>query len=162
MPEAVQVCGAAAIRIGDEGAALASLSLLGYTRNGVEMTSEGYFLNVPGDQNGGDDGPPIDVQYLGETARIRVELTNWDPVVAAAIEARLQGGTGGTPGTPGSLMSANAHRLLIDTTTGDRNYPRVFPRGATELNKGTRFSTLVFEFEAHEDGNGVLWNTTVT
>lgn len=157
-----QVAGPAAIRIGDEGVALAALDLLGYTRNGAEMTSEGYFLNIPGDQNGGDDGPPIDVQYLGETARIRIELTKWDATIAAGIEARIQGGTGGTPGTPGSLMSANSHRLLIFTTAQARNFPRAFPRGAIELNKGTRFSILVFEFEAHEDASGVLWNTEIT
>lgn len=161
MAEAVQVTGPCAVRIGDEGGNLAALSLLGYTRNGADITAEGYFVNVPGDQNGGDDGPPIDVQYMGETARIRVELTKWDSTVAATIEARLQGGTGGTPGTPGSLMSANAFRLLLDTTTGDRNFLRVFPRGAIELNKGTRYSIMVFEFEAHEGSGGVLWNTTV-
>ena len=57
---------------------------------------------------------------------------------------------------------ADFKHIILDTTAGDRNFPRVFPRAPIEVNKGTRFSTLVMEFEAHEDGSGVLWNTTVT
>jgi hypothetical protein len=161
MAEAIQVTGPVVVRVGAEGANLASLSLLGYTRNGAEMSQQGFFLDVPGDEYGGDDGPPIDVQYMGETATIRLELTKWDATVAAEVEARLQGGTGGTPGVPGTLMFGGSvsWRVLLDTTSGDRNFLRCFPREVIELNKGTRFSTLVVVFEAHEGAGGVLWNT---
>lgn len=161
MAVAIQVTGPALIKVGT-GAASA-LENLGYTRNGAEIVAEGYWINVPGDENGGDDGPPIDVQFVGETARIRLELTKWDVTVAAEVESRFKDGTGGTPGTAGTLMfsGSKAMRLVIVPTTGGRNFPRAFPRFAIELNKGTRFSTFVVEFEAHKDAAGVLWNTTV-
>ena len=63
MPPQIQVAGLAPIKVDGE--------LLGYTRNGADTTKEAYWLDVPGDENGGDDGPPIDVQYLGEIARVR-------------------------------------------------------------------------------------------
>ena len=73
MAVAVQVAGLATIKI---AAAVGSpLYTLGYTQNGAFITTEGYTVNVPGDENGGDDGPPIEIQSLGETARVRLEFT---------------------------------------------------------------------------------------
>jgi len=161
MAAAVQVTGPAEIQVGTGAAG--ALEKFGYTRNGAEIVSEGYWINVPGDENGGDEGPPIDVQFIGETARIRVELTKWDTTAAAEVESRFVGGTGGVPGAAGTLMfsGSKAMRLLVKPTTGARNFPRAFPRFAIEVNKGTRFSTLVVEFEAHKDATGVLWNTSI-
>lgn len=161
MAVAIHVAGLATIKV-DTGDANA-LETLGYTRDGTEITEEARFIDVPGDENGGDEGPPVDVQYLGETARIRLELTKYDSAVAAKVFPRLYGGTDGQPGTAGTLMfgDSKTYRLLIHTIAEPYNYPRAFPRGAVELNKGTRFSTLVLEFEAHKDGNGVLRNATV-
>ena len=68
MAIAVIVDGLVTVKITPYGGAQASL---GYTRNGVDITFEGFFLDVMGDETGGDDGPPIDRQYLGEIARIR-------------------------------------------------------------------------------------------
>jgi hypothetical protein len=160
MALAVIVPGPALVRI-DAGAGLEDL---GYSDNGIVIDEEGFFLDVPGDQHGGDDGPPIDVQYLGEIARIRMELTKWDSTVAAKVEARLAGGTAGTPGTPGTLMFQDSKtiRLLIASTLLPRNYPRVFVRGAINCNRGTKYSRFVCEFEAHKNGSGVLRNAVTS
>ena len=159
--KSVQVTGAALIQLAAEGQDSDSLVDLGYTRNGAEISFTGFFLDVPGDENGGDDGPPIDVQFVGETALIRIELTKYNATLANEVTARLKGGTAGTPGTPGTLMfgDTKAWRLLINPTSGPINFLRAFPRNVIELNKGTRFSTLVVEFEAHKGAGGVLWNT---
>ena len=158
----VNVAGASEIKVGtgSEGA----LETLGYTRQGADVRVQGYWIDVPGDEHGGDQGPPIDVQYLGETARIRLELTKWDASIGKAVRSRLLGGTEGTPGEPGSLMfgDTKAIRVAIDNTNAPMNFPRCFLRGEWEVNLGTRYSTLVLEFEAHKDSSGVLYNTTVT
>lgn len=161
----VQVAGLAAIKIDGE--------LLGYTRNGADSTNEAFWLDVPGDQNGGDDGPPIDIQYLGEIVRVRLELTKWNETVADKIRARVKGATAGAPAEVGTLMGRDSKsvRLTIDAPNLPRNYPRAIPRMPIEMNRGTKFSTLVCEFECHRDGyyeeggesgTGVLYDKTVS
>lgn len=169
--------------------------MFGSTRDGVVITPEAYFLDVKNDDHGGEAGPPAEVQYLGETARIRLELTKFDLALSERIEARLAGvgapGTqptisGGTTtgttaasipvspvGNPGTLMFAGNQTWQLGlqfcgvpkygTTTGSaiaeagRLYPVVMPRHGVEINKGTKFSTFIVEFEAHAAFDGTLW-----
>lgn len=162
MTAAVIVDGAAVIKVGtgEEEA----LETLGYTRNGADVREEAFFLDVPGDENGGEHGPPIDVQIFGEIARIRLEMTKWDTTVAGEVRSRVKDGTAGVPQTAGTLMFGDnkAIRLLIHSTNRPQNFPRAFPRGAIEINKGTRYSMLVCEFEAHKDANGILYNAVTS
>jgi len=136
------------------------LEALGYTRNGAECTAEAFMLDVPGDENGGDDGPPVEIEYLGELYRIRVEMTKFDPAIADKVACRLKGGTVGVPGIPGQLVFAgDKHfRLLIkpispadgETAVRPWNFFRAVPKGAIEINKGTKYSTLIMEWECHK------------
>ncbi len=137
---------------------------LGQTRNYAEVTKEAFFLDVPGDANGGDDGPPIEIQYLGEICRVRVELTKYDNTVANLVRARLNGGTAGTPGTAGSLMFAgtNIVRLVLDNANDPRNFNRAIPRMPIEIGRGTKYSTLICEFECHKDSAGLLYDNTTS
>jgi hypothetical protein len=137
---------------------------LGYSRNGVDVDEEGFFGDVPGDENGGDSGPPIDIQYFGNTARVRLELTKFDRTVFDHLRKRVQGSTIGTPATSGTLMIAEGKycRLCLVATNDNRNFPIAIPRNVISMNIGTRFQTAVCEFECHKDSNGVLWNTTVS
>lgn len=163
MAETIVVAGLTAVKV-DTGSANA-LELLGYSRDGVDAEYEGYFSDVPGDQNGGESGPPIDVQFMGEIAIVRLELTKWDTAVAAKIRPRTYGGTAGTPTTPGSLMfqGSLSYRLLLHSaTTIPQNFPRAFPRHRFVINRGTRFSRLVCEFECHKNASGVLYNETTS
>jgi len=160
MATQVNVSGAALVKV-DTGASH-SLETLGYTRDGVEVRFEARYLDVPSDDMGGEAGPPTEVQYLGEIAVIRLELTKYDPAVANKIQ-RLYDQTPGQPGTPGTLLfsAAETYRLVIDCADTPLNFPRCFLRDAIEINKGTRFSRLLMVFEAHKDASGVLWNNTV-
>src|SRR5690554_6659069 len=128
MAEVVVVDGPALIRVntGSEGA----LETLGYTRDGVQISEQVYTEDVPGDQNGGTSGPPIDIQYFGEFHIVRLELTKWDPTVDAKVASRRLGGTLGTTGTAGSLYSGDSlfFRLLIQPTNRPRNYVAAIPR----------------------------------
>ncbi len=146
------------------------LKTLGFTRNGVQYTEESFWGDVPGDENGGDEGPPIEVQYFGEVHRIRCELTKYDPDVAAKVGGKVRGFSSGTPADPGTLMFASTKymRALFTGTppAGDahtRNYPYAIPRMPIELNAGTKFATLVIEFEAHKiPDQTVLYNTSTS
>jgi hypothetical protein len=160
MAEAVQVAGACRVQV-DSGEGIENL---GYSVNGVDAVAEAFWIDVPGDENGGEQGPPIEIQYLGEIARVRMELSKWDSAVFAKIEARLNNATAGTPATAGTLVFANAleFRLLLNATNFDRNFPRAIPRGAIELNRGTRWARAVIEWECHKNGSGVLYNATMT
>jgi hypothetical protein len=158
MAIAIIVDGLVTVKITPYSGAQASL---GYTRNGVDITFEGFFLDIMGDENGGDDGPPIDVQYLGEVARIRCELTKWDTAVALDVMQRHITSAAGVPViTPGSgLINQDGGYLGLELTSANRTYtfPRCFPRNSIELNKGTKFSTFTCEFEAHRFNSATIY-----
>lgn len=160
MAEQVNVAGKCLIKVGtgSEGA----LETLGYSINGVIISEDTFTGDVPGDENGGDQGPPIDIQYFGEIHRISMDLSKYDPVIAAKIQAKYRGGAAGTTGTPGSLFFAasTTYRLLLVATNFVRNYLVTLPcRQPQEFNAGTKFSVQRFLFEAHKSGT-TLWNTT--
>jgi hypothetical protein len=163
----VNVCGLATIKVAV--AAGAPLQTLGYTQNGAQITLEGYEVRVPGDENGGDDGPPIDIQILGQSARIRLEMTKFDTAVSDTILTRTPGGTLGTPDSVavpiGTLIFASSQffRLVIATATRPFNFPCVsFVKTPQELNAGTKFQRHIVEVEAFKHPTtGVLWNRTV-
>jgi hypothetical protein len=142
-----------------------SLSSLGYTEDGAETEKQPYQYNVFGDQNGGVDGPPIDVQYLGEIARVRLLLTSFDTAVTDLLDAILAGATAGTPGTVGTLQFTESNkifRLLLSPTNRPVNFTRAILRNSITRNKGTKHTKYFVEFECHKDSNGVLHNTTTT
>lgn len=141
-----------------------AMDVLGYTRNGAEVTLDASYLDVPGDQNGGDEGPPIDVQYLGEIARVRLELTKYDVTNADLVRQRFGRAAAvvGTPASPGSLVFGGTFRLLIKSATAPYNFARAFPRAPIEVNRGTKFSTFICEFECHKDANGKLWDADIS
>jgi len=163
MAKLVHVAGVALIKISSGGGAYQDL---GYTRNGADITYEGFFLDVPGDQYGGDEGPPIEVQFLGEIARVRLELTKFDMTVADLVHARAAGNGAGDANIagPGTLLLANAVAtrsmdLLIHTALFPVHFPVAIARQPIEINKATKFSTFVCEFECHrEQTTGVLWD----
>lgn len=167
MASTVHVAGVAQIKL-DTGASNA-LEELGFTINGAEIREEIFMENVPGDENGGDAGPPIDVQYFGEIHHVRLELSKWDAAIAAKVLPVLYGGSAGVLGTAGTLMAGGSKtfRLLINAATEPRNYLKAFLRNQKETNKGTKFSRLVLDFECHANGSvysggGTLYNTTVS
>jgi hypothetical protein len=160
MAEAVQVAGLVTVKVGT--GAQGGAETLGYTRDGVTLIDEVLTLDVPGDAYGGPDGPPIDIQYLGEICRVRMELTKYDIAVAAKLEAKLSGGTAGTESDAGTLLFAGSGtvNLVLDPAEGaGRNYARAtLCKTPVEVNRGTKFSTLILEFTCYADGDGKVWD----
>ena len=165
MANLVHVAGLALIKISFGGSGYLEL---GYTRNGADITREGYFLDVPGDENGGDEGPPIEIQFLGAIARVRLELTKFDMDTAERLSARVAGGQVGVPSSAGTLLLANVDGtksidVLINTPIFPIHFPVVVARQPIEINKGTKFSTFVCELECHKDqSTGILWDRLTT
>ena len=164
MPATVHNHGLALIQVGTGSAG--ALETLGYTRNGADVSEEGFWIDVPGDENGGDSGDPIDIQYIGEMARVRLELTKFDQVILAKVMKRLNedAKTAGTVGTVGHFVFLNASefRLVINTPTDPKNFLRAVPRAPTQRNMGTRFTMKVVEFDCYKNSNGVLYNATTS
>lgn len=142
----------------------AALEFLGYTINGVEMEELTFMSNVPSDRAGGTEGPPVDVQHMGDLHYIRLELGQFYESILAKIRARLNGATEASSHTPGTLLACGGYyyRLLLWGPNYTRNYLAAIPRGAIRMNAGTQFSRAMVEFECHRNSSGVLWNTTTT
>jgi hypothetical protein len=120
---------------------------------------------VPGDQNGGTEGPPIDVQNFGLIHRVTLELSKYDQDVVAKLERRVNNSTGFYSG---DLIIARTHyfRLLLHgirdaSTTFARNYLYTMVREPISFNAGSKFSTLRISFECHYQ-SGTLFNTTTS
>lgn len=161
MPQQIQVAGLATIYVSSG----TGISALGITRDGVNITFNGFFLDVPTDASGGEAGPPADKQFMGSTARIRCEFTKYDESVAAVVRSRSSSTlTDGTFLSVGELMIQGGYtsRLVVNSPTQPYNFPVVMFDEPQEINKGTKFSTYVVEATAYENSSGVLWNTTTT
>src|SRR3972149_3350399 len=122
MATTIQVDGLATIKV-DTGGSHA-LETLGYTINGVEVTKNAHNLPVYTDENGGDSGPPTDVQQMGEHHIVTMHLSKWDEAFLEKIRPRLYGGTAGTVGAAGSLLQGGSlfYRLLIHSVSRPYNY----------------------------------------
>jgi hypothetical protein len=164
MTVAVQVAGKSQIMIAADNN-FTSLIQLGWTRDRCDIAHEGYWLDVPGDERGGESGPPVEIQFLGEIARVRLELSKWDLTQRDIVRSRVRGATVGQPAATGTLMFAGTNyiRLLINPAVQDPiNFPIAIPRGVIEQNRGSKWSLLVCEFECHMNSSGVLYNTATS
>lgn len=157
----VNVAGACLIRSGTGSAS--ALEDVGYSINGVEIQEDVFTGDVPGDQNGGDQGPPIDIQYFGEVHRLSIDLSKYDPAVVAKIQAKYKGGTAGAIGTPGSLIigATTYYRILLTATNFTRNYLGAIPRQPMSVNAGTKFSVQRLLFDCYAI-SGTIWNSTTS
>lgn len=154
MAHAVLVPGKSEVKIGSgtQGA----LESLGYSMNGVEIRWETYRTRVPGDQNGGELGPPIEKQVFGHKAIVRVELSKFDATVARKVDKLLNGMTGEVP--VGTLLygSVGYYRLVIDNTNDPYTFYNATPiEEPRELNVGSRWQRRVYTFECEKDPNPV-------
>lgn len=166
-----QVSGPCEIKV-DTGTSRA-LQSLGWTANGVTIERTRLTVDIPGDQNGGDDGVPIDIQDFGGFYRVKLELTKWDSTVASKV--RVLGNPNGTTFsgvslgqvvTPGTLIVSNSgyYRLLLLPTDATQavNFLCAIPKEDPEqLNLSSKFSRLMLSFVCYPL-SGVMWNTTTT
>jgi hypothetical protein len=181
----VNVAGASPVWLGYLSSASAGVptyfttSPLGYTRNGSQISFQQFYEDIPGDQNGGDAGPPVEVQLLGQIANVRLMLTKYNPTIFQAAQ-EIMYNANFVPGTvnPGLIGSANGQQagslmftggpagvsqcwaiyIGVPSTTPSGSstvglFPWFFPncliREPYELNVGTKYSELALSFTAY-------------
>jgi len=162
MATGVIVDGPCIIKTGTGSAS--ALEELGRSEAGVDVTENAFFYDVHGDDNGGDVGPPIDIQFMGEMHIIRAVMTKYDEAVLNKIRCRLLAGAAGTVGATGTLMFAESKffRVLLHSTNRPRNYLQCVFRDAFEVNKGTKHSKAVIIAHAYMNDSRVVYNATAT
>lgn len=162
MSETVHVAGACAVKVDVLGSGLA---VLGYTVNGVNIDEREHVENVPGDEHGGDNGPPIDQVLLPPLHLIHLEMSKWDDAVLAQVARRIKAttSTAGVSTWPVLMRGSDAYmRLLLLGPNFVRNYTLARPTGDISINGiGLRSSRARLTFEAHvTTATGVMFNTT--
>lgn len=171
MPVVHQVAGLASIEVDTGTGVPHAREVLGYTRDGAGIRFDGYWIDIPCDTHGGEQGPPSDIQILGETALITLDLTKWDEAVIAKIKQRAYGQvteglvTGGAGATAvGSLMIGGAltYRLIIGSLFDAFDFPVAIFREPIEINKGTKYSTYRVEATAYRHTDGYLYKKYAT
>lgn len=137
---------------------------LGYTRDGVQVSIEPKWIEIPSDDWGGQAGAPSDIQLVGAIATITLELTKYVKAEVEKLTSFTSGGTAFTLPTFGTLMKQGSKTaaLLLDGANDNLTFPVAFPKRAHEFNKGTKFTTYMLGFEAHLDAAAtrVLCNIT--
>jgi len=165
MAQGIQVSGLVTVKVVVPNGSIATL---GEQTDMTEVREQAFFHNVPGDRNGGPQGPPIEIQWLGAICVIRCDLSSWDSVVVDSLRKRAANATLGTTiqTEVGKLMlKDNGIRLILDCANRPLNFPCCIVREPIQYGKGTKFSTMAIEFEAHKkpDGTkaGVLFDTDI-
>jgi hypothetical protein len=157
------------VKIQKTGVLSDALSTLGYTVGGVNIIENVYHSDIQNDEDGGPEGPPADVQIMGQIDYVQLVLNKYDAAVWTVLCASTPGGTQGLAPTPGTLMlqSGNYWRLLLVGTNFTRNYTRVIIREPRQLSVGSKHSVAILTAQCFRDPNSSptanrLWNTTAS
>lgn len=133
------------------------LTSLGHSDDMGDVSERAYFHNVPGDKNGGPQGPPIEIQYLGSIALINFTLSEFDTAVVDELRKRSVNATvGKTVQTEvGAFMLATRGiRLCMKSPTRPINFPTCIVREPIGAGMGTKYQGYTFSFEAHRTPAG--------
>jgi hypothetical protein len=159
MAVTVHVAGLATVKmnLGEDNTMLT----FGYTQDGANITFQPFWQDIPGDENGGDAGPPIDKVWMGEIAQVQLDFTKWETTYAQTLSKRLRDAAGtytvGQPRAAGTLTFTNALCLTLSAPNDVYTFPRAIPESAIQLNVGTKYSRLSVSFTCYKSTAGVLW-----
>lgn len=140
-------------------AASSALTILGEATDMYDVQERAFYHNVPGDRNGGPQGPPIEVQDLGSIFVISFALSSFDPVEVDKIRQRARTTLGAIDQADigNFLLLTGSFRICLDPTPDDatatadvRNFWCCLARDPIGYNLGTKFQEMRFQFEAHK------------
>lgn len=140
---------------------------LGRCQDGVSIREMLYSEEVHGDDRGGPQGPPVDINYLGEAHNVRLQLYRYDPAVLSKVAGRVKttAKSEGAVMPPGHLLvdTADAFQLVIDGSGFTRKYERAIPTGAIEIGRvGPHHAVWALEFLCLANDSDVLYTLTYT
>lgn len=140
---------------------------LGHATDQIDIQSRPYLLDVPGDRNGGSQGPPIEIQYLGQVYIISFTLSSFVGATVAYLQDWCQTVSGQVAQADVGqfVMSTKSVRLLLEAPSSTTNFVCCIPREPIRFGVGTKYTEFAFQFEAHRApcghaSAGVIWNTT--
>jgi hypothetical protein len=166
----VHVAGLATIMINSAPENASTMKVLGYTQDGAYLGFQPFAQEVPGDENGGDAGPPIEKIWMGEVCQVQLDFTKWDAVEASVIAKRLRefgqltavNPTGrGARATAGQLMFQRAFCLGIDAPWQKLVFPVAIPDQPIQTNLGTKYARMSITFTCYRNSlanGGILYS----
>lgn len=144
------------------------LQQLGHATDIIDIANRPFYLDVPGDRNGGPQGPPINIQFLGRIVVVSFALSSYDVDVCDVVEKLAVENTSGLieQSMIGQfVMESRAMRLLLHTLDPDdtRNFWCAIPREPIRMGFGTKYNEKMFVFECHRPpcssvADGILWD----
>lgn len=183
----VKVAGATNLYIAQGNAVDDPLYWFGEQIDDTPIVIREFFNDIPGDSQGGPQGPPIERQSLGRIIQLSFNLSTWSQRVRYLLEN--QNNVYSVPGAVkdyevgAPLLQYHSFRLLIVGTRDNRmtagvpadksddyftfNFPTVLMSSPIECGQSSKFSTLSFTLEAHKTSTmhakrGVIWDRDVT
>lgn len=162
--DAIQVPGKVEILIAVENA-YSDLFKLGESENGIQVRIENILSPVYGDRYGGNEGEPIEEQFLGKRASFQLQMSRWDPAQVTKIErlGTFLAAEGTIPlASIGALVqAAEGIRVLlycIRQPSLSRNFPCCVFNTPMEYGRGTKYSSMSIGVTARRAPEG-YWNT---
>lgn len=144
-----------------------TLLKLGESENGIMVNKSPHLGRVSGDRYGGNEGPPIEMQFFGLTAEFDLTLSRWAPTETAKLEKF--GGLLTTAGTVplsavgGLLLRDRGIRVLLyclRDPTLSINFPCCTWDKPIRSSRQTKYSTWGASVTAHRAPEG-YWEDTV-
>ena len=139
-----------------------ALETLGYSNDNVRIRQQRFTHKIYGDQNGGSEGIPLDIQNLGAIHIVQFELVNFDIDVFNKCEAAAYGVTEGETGTVGQFLSNTEFRLLLKPESGvePRNYLKAAPYQSIDWSLGVKNTQVPMAWECYPV-NGVVFDRVI-
>lgn len=130
-----------------------TLVTLGIAHDQIQISEQKFWHEAHSDANGGQAGPPTEMQYLGEIHTVRMRLAAF---TASSVNL-LRKLTNTTLGTIDQAqigafqLTSSSCRLLLDTlSAGDAmNYWCALPQPPMEIGVGTKYSEWDISFVCH-------------
>lgn len=135
---------------------------LGYAEDRIQIQERPFWHEVKSDANGGVEGPPCDVQYLGSIAIVSCLLNRFNEDSMRLLASPNVNGEVSTvdpslaipPGTlPASGFYMRQDRgmceLWLLNKTYSLKYRRAFLRNSRQFTAGTRHQAFALAFECH-------------
>lgn len=133
---------------------------LGRSVNGVQISDNPYFVPVYSDGNGGEQGAPVDYQYLGKQGYLAFDCSQYDDAVAAKIRDRIPVTATFVPGMLVGCASA-FFKVILYGPNIRRRYLAAIPLEPIQFNAGVVHSRSNFAFICNSL-NGVIYDSTVS
>lgn len=142
---------------------------LGYSLDGVNLSFQRFLKPIPGDQNGGPDGPPVDYIMHGEICDISFILIDFNMTNYESLIGHLD--TFGRQPDAGELMyggtnsTDNSFRFLVLAAADPYNFPVTILTNPHSLNLSTNEEQVPMTLRAQRGGiadTDVLFNASTT